>query len=60
MTKGIEGNGMEKPDQIVVSWFDNAAAKAAFENDPEYQKPAEILANAAKLVAITAASVFGD
>ena len=36
VTEGIEGEGMEKPDQIVVTWFKNAAAKEAFENDPEY------------------------
>ena len=51
---------MEKPDQIVVTWFKNAAAKEAFENDPEFKKAGEIMHRAAKLVTITAKSVFGD
>ena len=49
-----------KPDQIVVTWFENAAAKEAFENDPDFVKAAEIRDKAAKLVTITAKSVFGD
>jgi len=60
VTEGIEGDGMEKPDQIVVTWFKNAAAKEAFENDPEFKKAAVIRNRAAKLVTITAKSVFGD
>ena len=60
VTKEIEGDGMEKPDEIVVTWFKNAAAKEAFETDPEFQKVAEIRDKAAKLVTITANSVFGD
>ncbi len=60
VTEDIVGNGMEKPDQIVVTWFKNTAAKEAFENDPEFKKTAEIRDRAAKLVTITAKSVFGD
>jgi len=60
MTEGIDGDGLEKPDEIVVTWFKNAAAKDAFENDPEFRKAAEIRDKAAKLVTITAKSVFGD
>ncbi len=60
VTKEIEGDGMEKPDEIVVTWFNNASAKKAFETDPEFQKVAEIRDKATKLVTITAKSVFGD
>jgi len=51
---------LEKPDEIVVTWFKNAAAKEAFENDPEFKKAAELRDKAVKLVTITGKSVFGD
>ena len=60
VTEDMEGDGMEKPDQIVVTWFKNAAAKEAFENDPEFKKAKKIRDRSAKLVTITARSVFGD
>ena len=60
VTKDIEGDGMEKPDEIVITWFRNAASKEAFETDPEFKKAKEIRDKAAKLVTITAKSVFGD
>ena len=60
MTETMVGTGLEKPDEIVVTWFKNAAAKEAFENDPEFKKAAEIRDKAVKLVTITAKSVFGD
>lgn len=60
MTEAMDGDGMDKPDQIVVTWFENVAAKEAFENDSEYRKASEIRNKAAKMVAITAHSVFGD
>ena len=60
MTEDMVGNGLEKPDQIVVTWFKDAAAKEAFESDPEFVKAAAIRDRAAKLVTITAKSVFGD
>ena len=60
MTETMVGTGLEKPDQIVVTWFENTAAKEAFENDPDFVKAAEIRDKAAKLVTITAKSVFGD
>ena len=60
MTENMVGTGLEKPDQIVVTWFKNAAAKEAFENDAEFKKAEEIRDKAAKLVTITAKSVFGD
>ena len=60
MTESMVGTGMERPDQIVVTWFENAAAKEAFENDPEFKKAAEIRDKVVKLVTITATSMFGD
>lgn len=58
--RGQVSDGMEKPDEIVVSWFASPAAKEAFENDPEFKKVAEIRDEAAKLVTVTGRSVFGD
>jgi len=60
VTKEIDGDGMERPDEIVVTWFENAASKEAFENDQAFQKAAQIRDKAVKLVTITAKSVFGD
>ncbi len=60
MIEAIEGEGMGKPDEIVVTWFANADAREAFENDPEFKKASEIRDKAAKLVTVTAKSVFGD
>ena len=60
VTKDIDGDGMERPDEIVVTWFENAASKDAFENDPEFQKATQIRDKAVKIVTITARSVFGD
>ena len=31
MTENIEGEGMEKPDEIVITWFDNPQKKKEFE-----------------------------
>jgi len=60
MTDAIEGEGMEKPDEVVVTWFTSSDAKRAFESDPEFEAAAEIRDQAAKLVTITGRSVFGD
>ena len=60
VTEDISGDGLERPDEIVVTWFENAASKEAFENDPEFQKAAEIRDKAVRLATITARSVFGD
>jgi uncharacterized protein (DUF1330 family) len=60
VTEAIDGDGLEKPDEIVVSWFASAAAKGAFESDPDFKKVAEVRDKAVKLVTITARSVFGD
>jgi uncharacterized protein (DUF1330 family) len=60
MTEEMVGTGLEKPDEIVVTWFENVAAQEAFENDPEFKRATEIRDKAVKLVTITAKSVFGD
>ena len=60
MTEAIEGEGMDKPDQIVVTWFANSDARNAFENDPEFKKASELRDKAVKLVTVTGKSVFGD
>jgi len=60
MTENIEGEGMEKPDEIVITWFDNPQKKEEFENDPEFKMAAQIRDKAVKLVTITAKSVLGD
>ena len=60
MTKAIEGEGMDKPDQIVVTWFANSDARKAFENDPEFKKATELRDKAVKLVTVTGRSVFRD
>ncbi len=60
MTQGMDGDGLERPDQIIVTWFSSADAKAAFENDPEYMEMAKMRDEAAKLVTITGSSVLGD
>ncbi len=60
MTQDMDGDGFERPDQIVVTWFSSADAKAAFENDPQFVEVAKIRDEAAKVVTITGTSVFGD
>ncbi|MEE8302746.1 MAG: hypothetical protein V3S24_09965 [Candidatus Tectomicrobia bacterium] len=40
MTEDIDGDGMKRPDEIVVTWFENAASKEAVENDQALQKAA--------------------
>ncbi len=60
VTEAMEGDGLEKPDEIVVTWFTDGAARDAFENDPEFKTVAEIRDRAVDLVTITGRSVFGD
>ena len=60
MTEDMDGDGLEQPDQIVVTWFETLEAKAAFENDAEFVEVAKIRDEAVKLVTITGRSVFGD
>ena len=56
----IEGEGVDRPDQIVVTWFADSSAREAFENDPDFKRAAEIRDKAAKLVSISGKSVFRD
>jgi len=60
MTQDIDGEGFERPDQIVVTWFASEAAKTAFENDPQFVEAAKIRDEAVRLVTITGHSIFGD
>ncbi len=60
MTQDMDGDGFERPDQIVVTWFRTPEAKAAFENDAGFAELAKIRDEAVKLVTITGSSVFGD
>ncbi len=58
MTEAIEGEGMDKPDQIVVTWFADSSAREAFENDPDFKRASEIRDKAAMLVSVSGKSVF--
>ncbi len=60
MTEALEGEGMDKPYQIVVTWFADSNAREAFENDPDFKRAAEIRDRAARLVSVSGRSVFGD
>ena len=60
VTEAMEGDGLEKPDEIVVTRFADGAGRDAFENDPEFKRVAEIRDRAVDLVTITGRSVFGD
>ena len=61
VTEKMEGEGIQRPDLIVVTWFKSAEAKAAFENDPDFvEVEKKFRDQAVKLVTITATSVFGD
>ena len=60
MTEAMDGDGLTRPDEIVVTWFESPEAKAAFESDPEFVEAAKIREKAVKLVTITGHSVFGD
>ena len=60
MVQDMEGDGLERPDQIVVTWFKSPEAKRAFENDPGFAEVTKLRDEAIKLVIITGSSVFGD
>ena len=60
MTSDMDGEGFDRPDQIVVTWFKNAESKAALESDPEFVEAENFRDKAAKLITITGNSVFGD
>jgi uncharacterized protein (DUF1330 family) len=56
VTDRIVGEGIEKPDLIVVTSYPNAAALDAFENDPDFKEASALRDNGAKLITITAHS----
>ncbi len=60
MVQDMEGDGLDRPDQIVVTWFKTPEAKTAFENDPDFAEVTKLRDEAVKLVTITGSSVFGD
>ena len=55
-TDKIVGEGVDKPDLIVVTSYPNPAALAAFESDPEFKKASALRDTGAKLVTVTARS----
>ena len=54
VTDGTVGEGMDKPDLIVVTSHPSAAAFEAFESDPDYEKANAVRIKGAKLVTVTA------
>lgn len=60
MTESLEGEGMDRPDEIVVTWFADPSAREAFESDPDFKRAAEIRDRAVRLVSVSGKSVFGD
>ena len=56
VTDKINGEGIDKPDLIVVTSYPSAAAFEAFENDPDFQKASATRDSGAKLVTVTARS----
>ncbi|MBW2161588.1 MAG: DUF1330 domain-containing protein [Deltaproteobacteria bacterium] len=55
-TDKIVGEGVDKPDLIVVTSYPSAAALAAFESDPDFKKASALRDTGAKLVTVTARS----
>ena len=58
VTDGIVGEGIDKPDLIVVTSFPSADAFKAFEDDPEFGKASALRDKGAKLVTITGSSAL--
>ena len=56
VTDRIVGEGMDKPDLIVVTSYPSAEALEAFENDPDFQKASDLRDTGAKLLTVTAHS----
>jgi uncharacterized protein (DUF1330 family) len=56
VTENMFGEGVEKPDLIVVTSYPSAAAFEAFEHDPDFQKASALRDTGAKLVTVTARS----
>jgi len=55
-TDGIAGEGIEKPDLIVVTSYPSPAALEAFEGDPDFKEASAVRDKGAKLVTVTARS----
>jgi uncharacterized protein (DUF1330 family) len=56
VTDRIVGEGIDKPDLIVVTSYPSAAALEAFESDPDLKKASDLRDAGAKLVTVTARS----
>ncbi len=56
VTDTIDGEGIDKPDLIVVTSYPSAAAYEAFESDPDLEKASALRDAGAKLVTVTAHS----
>ena len=56
VTDTIVGEGIDKPDLIVVTSYPNAAAFEAFENDPDLRKASALRDTGTKLVTVAAHS----
>ncbi len=56
MTDKIVGEGIHKPDLIVITSYPSAAALEAFENDPDFKKASGLRDSGARLVTVTARS----
>jgi len=55
-TDKIVGEGIDKPDLIVVTSYPSAAALEAFESDPDFKKASKLRDTGARLVTVTARS----
>ena len=56
ITDRIVGEGIDKPDLIVVTSYPSAAALEAFENDPDFEEISALRDTGAKLIIVTARS----
>ena len=56
VTDEIVGEGIDKPDLIVVTSYPSAAALEAFEHDPDFEKASALRDTGARLVTVTAHS----
>ncbi len=55
-TDKIVGEGIDRPNLIVVTSYPSPAALEAFESDPEFKKASTLRDTGAKLVTVTARS----
>ena len=58
VTDKIDGEGVDKPDLIVVTSYLSSAAFEAFESDPDFEKASAFRDAGAKLVTVTGRSVL--